>query len=164
MQHTLNYRTEWIEMINTLPDENDRNALLAAISLYQINGQIPNLSPTLNLVFLFIKKEIDEIILQIQIAEAKKEARRMRRNNRPAKPQSQHQEPEPIQESEPTQKPEPVQESEPIQKSNQIQEQITPPPTPPKNKPASRNKNFNSLTRAKNQHDRNRKKRYNLLT
>lgn len=151
MQHTLNYRTEWIEMINTLPDENDRNALLAAISLYQINGQIPNLSPTLNLVFLFIKKEIDEIILQIQIAEAKKEARRIRRNNRPMKPQPQPNEPERIQ------------ESEAAHESNLIPEQITP-PTPPKNKPASKNKNFNSLIRAKNQHDRNRKKRYNILT
>lgn len=66
-------------MINTLPDENDRNALLAAITLYQFNGQLPPLSPTLNLIFLFIKKEIDCIVYKLQAEATKKEARRLKR-------------------------------------------------------------------------------------
>ena len=88
MQHTLNYRTEWIEMINTLPDTNDRNALIAAITMYQFNGQMPELSPVLNLVFLFIKKEIDLITQQLEAIEARKEARRARRTARPRTPKA----------------------------------------------------------------------------
>lgn len=84
MLNTLNYRTEWIEMINTLPDGNDRNALLAAITMYQFNGQIPQLSPTLNLIFLFIKKEIDCVTLQLQAEAAKKDARRLKRLAKPS--------------------------------------------------------------------------------
>lgn len=143
-------------MINTLPDENDRNALIAAITMYQFNGQIPTLSPVLNLVFLFIKKEIDIIMEQIKAVEARKEARRAKRTAKPCPQQAV----QPMESSKPQQdsvmpdktlQPVEVAAEEPLNESL-IPE--CPAPMPSKAVPLSKNKKFNSILRAKERHDR----------
>ena len=159
MQHTLNYRTEWIEMINTLPDANDRNALIAAITMYQFNGQMPELSPVLNLVFLFIKKEIDLITQQLEAIEARKEARRARRTAKPRTPKA----PKPAIHVASTA--EAAMENKPITEKPESPEKPELPELPEKpelpespEKPestfSSKNKKFNSILRAKHRHDR----------
>ena len=150
MQHTLNYRTEWIEMINTLPDANDRNALIAAITMYQFNGQVPELSPVLNLVFHFIKKEIDLITQQIEAIEARKEARRARRAAKPRTPKA----PKPAVHVKSTAETAvtdtPIAEEEPITEKPESPEK----PEKPESTFSSKNKKFNSILRAKDRHDR----------
>ncbi len=166
MQHTLNYRTEWIEMINTLPDVNDRNALIAAITMYQFNGQIPELSPVLNLVFLFIKKEIDLIAQQIEAIEARKEARRAKRASKPRTPKATKPaiHVESTVETAVTDTVEAAVENAPITESPELPElpelpespemPEPPAPKPPKTNPPSKNKKFNAILRAKERHDR----------
>ncbi len=165
MLNTLNYRSEWIEMINTLPDQNDRNALIAAITMYQFNGQVPELSPTLNLVFLFIKKEIDTITLQLQAEAARKEARRTKRTAKPTtlsvqtttiaatKPEA-----ESSSESEPS-GPHPADAPQPDITGHS--EEPTPDTirsTPVRTKiQVSKNKNFNAILRAKEHYDRQKR-------
>ncbi len=159
MQHTLNYRTEWIEMINTLPDANDRNALIAAITMYQFNGQMPELSPVLNLVFLFIKKEIDLITQQLEAIEARKEARRARRTAKPRTPKV----PKPAIHVESTAEAavKATVENAPITEMPESPEMPEMPEMPEKpelpKKPestfSSKNKKFNAILRAKDRHD-----------
>ena len=164
MQHTLNYRTEWIEMINTLPDANDRNALIAAITMYQFNGQVPELSPVLNLVFLFIKKEIDLITQQIEAIEARKEARRARRTAKPRTPKATNpaihvastveatMENKPITElPESPESPEKPESPELFCAAEQPRAEL---PESPESTFSSKNKKFNSILRAKHRHDR----------
>ncbi len=184
MQHTLNYRTEWIEMINTLPDANDRNALIAAITMYQFNGQVPELSPVLNLVFLFIKKEIDLITQQLEAIEARQEARRARRTAKPRTPKATNpaihvastveatMENKPITElPESPEKPElpelfcaaeqPRAELPESPEKPELPELFCAAKQPPAESPespestfSSKNKKFNSILRAKHRHDR----------
>lgn len=169
MLNTLNYRSEWIEMINTLPDQNDRNALIAAITMYQFNGQTPTLSPVLNLVFLFIKKEIDSIHQQLKAVEERKEARRAKRTAKTRIPKATNPAINVASTAETTVENKPITESPELPESPELSESpelfcdAEQPPAEKPEKPeptfSSKNKNFNSILRAKERHDRQKRRK-----
>lgn len=172
MQHTLNYQPEWIEMINTLPDTNERNALIAAITMYQYNGLIPELSPALQLVFLFIKKEIDSILQKQKEVEARKEARRLKRikTTRQAKEAVTPNANKQLSEKEATTLPQsnndfiqqPIQEAKAeTQRHAETSAVLPSQDTRNQEPPQKKGSKFNSLLRAKEKHDRNRLKNRN---